>query len=252
MWEGKTIGVVLPTYNERDSIRQCVLDFAQDQAVDFIIVVNNNAAHGTSDEITETPAIEVLEPGQGYGAAIKRGVAEAKSLGCEFVVLCEPDGTFRPSDLAKLLPFLHDVPVVLGSRTVNSFIWDGANMGLFLKWGNWFVAKLIEVLFNTSYLSDVGCTFRVFHISVWDETCSIATTDGSAFGLELLMATVRRRVPFVQVPVNYMPRVGTSSVTGDFRQAMSLGLLMIGKVLTARLHRRPPGAFVMPTLEAKG
>ena len=34
-------------------------------------------------------------------------------------------------------------------------------MGLLLKWGNWFVAKLLELLFNTSYLSDVGCTYRM-------------------------------------------------------------------------------------------
>ena len=81
-------------------------------------------------------------------------------------MLCEPDGTFDPSDLLKLLPFTTDADVVFGSRTVQTFIWDGANMDLFLRWGNWFVAKLIEVLFNTNYLSDVGCTFRVMRRSV--------------------------------------------------------------------------------------
>ena len=30
-----------------------------------------------------------------------------------------------------------------------------------LRWGNWAVAKIVEVLFNTSHLSDVGCTYRV-------------------------------------------------------------------------------------------
>ena len=49
----------------------------------------------------------------------------------------------------------------LGSRTVTHFIWEGANMGPFLKWGNWAVAKLVEVLFNTSHLSDIGCTYRL-------------------------------------------------------------------------------------------
>ena len=28
------------------------------------------------------------------------------------------------------------------------FIWHGANMGLFLRWGNWAVAKMMEFLFN--------------------------------------------------------------------------------------------------------
>ena len=33
--------------------------------------------------------------------------------------------------------------------------------GLVPAWGNWAVAKLIELLFNTSHLSDVGCTYRL-------------------------------------------------------------------------------------------
>ena len=31
------------------------------------------------------------------------------------------------------------------------------------KWGNWAVAKLVEALFNTSHLSDVGCTYKLLH-----------------------------------------------------------------------------------------
>ena len=76
-------------------------------------------------------------------------------------MVCEPDGTFNPQDLRKLLAFMPECDIVVGSRTVSNFIWHGANMGWFLRWGNWAVAKLIEVLYNTSYLSDVGCTFRV-------------------------------------------------------------------------------------------
>ena len=40
-------------------------------------------------------------------------------------------------------------------------------MGLLLKWGNWAVAKLVEALFNTSHLSDVGCTYKLLHRSLW-------------------------------------------------------------------------------------
>ena len=39
-------------------------------------------------------------------------------------------------------------------------------MGLLLKWGNWAVAKLVEALFNTSHLSDVGCTYKLLHRSL--------------------------------------------------------------------------------------
>jgi hypothetical protein len=126
---------------------------------------------------------------------------------------------------------------VVGSRTVSNFIWDGANMGWFLQWGNWAVAKIIEVLFNTSYLSDVGCTFRVISRDLVPDLLRDARVDGSSFGLEMLMLAVVRRDTIVQVPVNYHPRVGTSAVTGDTRTAIRLGMQMLRMVLAMRLRQ---------------
>lgn len=235
MWNGKTVSVVLPTYNEKDSIADTIRAFDKLGVVDDILVVNNNAAEGTSDEVATTSAREVLEPRQGYGAAIRRGLAEVDT---DLICICEPDGTFNPSDLMKLLPFTEECDLVLGSRTVSNFIWDGANMGWFLQWGNWAVAKIIEVLFNTSYLSDVGCTFRVISRSLVPGQLRDARVDGSSYGLEMLMLAVVARDTIVQVPVNYHPRIGTSAVTGDTRTAIRLGLNMLRMVLAMRI--RPP------------
>ena len=76
-------------------------------------------------------------------------------------MLAEPDGTFLPEDILKLLVYSSECDVVFGTRTTRELIWDGANMVRFLRWGNWAVAKLIEALYNTSHLSDVGCTYRL-------------------------------------------------------------------------------------------
>jgi len=235
VWQHETVSVVLPTYNEMGSIREVVGAFEALGLVDEIIVVNNNAVYGTSAEVAATSAREVFEGVQGYGAAIRRGLAEASG---DLVVLCEPDGTFDPADLLKLLPFTTDADVVLGSRTVQTFIWTGANMGLFLRWGNWFVAKVIEVLFGTNYLSDVGCTFRVMRRQVVEALVPRFRLTGSAFGLELLMRSVVARHSFVQVPVRYRARVGQSAVTGDLRRSVTLGLEMIGLVLRFRFWPR--------------
>ena len=51
MWEGKTVSVILPTYNEKESIRKCVEDFFATGFVDEVVVVNNNAAPGTAEEV---------------------------------------------------------------------------------------------------------------------------------------------------------------------------------------------------------
>ena len=235
MWNGKTLSVVLPTYNEKDSIAETIRAFDKLGIVDDILVVNNNAAEGTSDGVAMTTAREVLEPRQGYGAAIRRGLAEVDT---DLICICEPDGTFNPRDLTKLLPFTEDCDFVVGSRTVSNFIWNGANMGWFLQWGNWAVAKTIEVLFNTSYLSDVGCTFRVVSNYLVPGLLRDSRIHGSAFGLEMLMLALVARDTVVQVPVNYHPRIGTSAVTGDTRTAIRLGLQMLWIVLAMRI--RPP------------
>jgi len=183
-----------------------------------------------------TGAREVYEVTQGYGAAIRRGFAETRDF--DLVCVCEPDGTFDPGDLLKLLPFTQDVDVVFGSRTVQTFILSGANMGWFLRWGNWFVAKLTEVLFNTVYLSDVGCTFRVMRRSAVDRMQPDFIGFGSAFGFEMMLHAARLRLPLVQVPVKYRERIGQSAVTGDRRKTVDLGLEMIGMCLRTRFGRR--------------
>ncbi len=235
MWRGQTLSVVLPTYNEKDSIADCIRRFEAIPEVDKVIVVNNNAAAGTSEEVATTGAIEIHEMTQGYGAAIKRGLREA---GTDLIAVCEPDGTFNPEDLRKLLAFMPECDLVIGSRTVSNFIWDGANMGWFLQWGNWAVAKFIEVLYNTSYLSDVGCTFRVMTAEQAKAILARSTLDGSAYGLEMLLIGVIMRVRMVQVPVNYHPRVGVSSVTGELGKTVSLGLEMIRLTIRMRVRRR--------------
>lgn len=236
MWNGQRLAVVLPTYNEHLSIADCIRSFESLGIVDEILVVNNNAHPDTSPAVASTTAREVHESTQGYGAAIRRGLAETTDF--DLVCVCEPDGTFDPADLMKLLPFTSDVDVVFGSRTVQTFILSGANMGWFLRWGNWAVAKLAEVLYNTVYLSDVGCTFRVLKRSAVDEMTPDFVGNASAFGFEMMLHAARRRMTMVQVPVKYQPRVGESSVTGDFGKALTLGLRMIAMCLRMRVRRQ--------------
>jgi len=234
MWNGRTVAVVLPTYRERNSIAAVVKGFEALGIVDEIVVVNNNAEHGTSAEVGVTTAREVFETRQGYGAAIQRGLREVQA---DLICVCEPDATFNPDDLLKLLPYSVDCDAVFGSRTVSTFIWSGANMTWFLRWGNWAVAKLIEVLYNTPYLSDVGCTYRLLSRECVARIQPEFRSYGSRFGLEMQLLVVATGERFVQVPVNYHPRVGESAVTGDLRKAFTLGVDMIGLVLRMRIGR---------------
>ena len=150
--------------------------------------------------------------------------------------MSEPDGTFLGRDFLKLLAYADDFDVVYGSRTARMFIWRGANMGLFLRWGNWAVAKLVEFLFNSTNLTDVGCTMRLIHRKALKTIEPDITIGGSSFGPEMMILTMLHGLKVIQIPVNYLPRVGESSVTGDFKKAFLLGMTMIGLVLKYRLR----------------
>ena len=232
MWNGKSVSVILMTYAERESIRATIEGFVATGFVDEVLVVNNNAAPGTSAEVAQTTAREVFEPRQGYGWASRRGLAEARG---DLLVLAEPDGTFLPADIVKLLAYSDDCDAVFGTRTTRELIWSGANMGAFLKWGNWAVDKLVEVLFNTSHLSDVGCTYKLLSRPLAERLLPQFTIGGSQFGPELMLRVMTSGARFVEVPVNYLPRVGDSAVTGDLRKAFVLGVQMIGFILRYRL-----------------
>ena len=232
MWNDKKVSVIFPTYNEKDSIRAAVDDFYASGYVDEVIVVNNNAAEGTDAEVAQTEARLVHESRQGYGHAIWRGLEEAKG---DLLIISEPDGTFSGGDVVKLLAFSDDMPAVFGTRTAREFVWDGANMGIFLKWGNYAVGKLMEFLFNTTFLSDVGCTMKCLRRETYEAIKNQFTVGGSAFGPQLMMLIIINKFQFVEIPVNYRKRVGESSVTGSTFKAFFLGCEMILMILKYRV-----------------
>jgi hypothetical protein len=104
------------------------------------------------------------------------------------------------------------------------------------------VAKLMELLFNSISLTDVGCTLRLVNRSALEVMQPGFRIGGSAFGPEMMLLSLIHRLRIIQVPVNYLPRVGTSSVTGDPVKATVLGLWMISLVLRYRLRSAPARA----------
>lgn len=232
MWDNKSVSVVLMTYAEKDSIRKVIEDFYDTGVVDEVLVVNNNAQAGTDAEVAATPARQVFESRQGYGFATRRGLEDA--IG-DLVVLAEPDGTFLAEDIFKLLIYSDQFDAVFGTRTHQQMIWSGANMGWLLRTGNIVVARFIRLLYHSASMTDVGCTYRLFSRRAIDEILPLLRIGGSQLGPELVVRTVLSGFRHVEVPVNYLSRVGESSVTGDLRKAMILGVQMVRLVISMRI-----------------
>jgi len=232
MWNKKKISVIFSTYNEKNSIRKAIMDIYELGIVDEVIIVNNNAAIGTDDEVRKTPAKLIYEKKQGYGWGYRKGLETATG---DILIISEPDNTFVAKDILKLLEYSKDFSVVFGTRTTSATIGKDANMGLFLKWGNWFVAKLMELFFNTTHLSDAGCTLRLIKRDKYKSIVKKFKTGDSYFGLEMMLIIINEKIDFVEIPIHYKKRVGKSSVTGSFMKALKLGLQMISLIFRFRI-----------------
>jgi glycosyltransferase involved in cell wall biosynthesis len=244
MWQGKRVVVVFPAYNEEAGIARAIEDFRPaggQGVVDEILAVDNNSRDRTAELIKRSGARYVSEPRQGYGYALQRGMAEAVAAGADLIVLAEPDGTFAGKDVLKLLAFADDFDVVLGTRTTPELIWQEANMGRLLRWGNWVVAKLLQVLFGGPSLSDCGCTLRLLHREAYLTIRDGFTVGGSHFLPEMVCLALAAGLRLVEVPVNYRGRLGVSKITGDPVRAVRVGLRMTGVILSYWLRSRAGG-----------
>jgi len=232
MHKGKSVSVVFPAFNEQEGIGAAVREFFATGIVDEIVVVDNNSKDNTSNKATEAGARVVLEKRQGYGWASRRALHEAKG---DIIIIAEPDGTFAGKDIFKLLAYAQDFDIIFGTRTSKESIWDGANMNLFLRYGNVFVAKLMEYLFNGPCLTDVGCTMKLFRREAIERIKPKFTVGGSHFSPELMILAITSKAKCIEIPLNYRKRVGASKITGDLSKAIRLGFVMIGLILAYRL-----------------
>jgi hypothetical protein len=233
MWKNKTVSVVFPVYNEEEGILKAIEDFFSVAWVDEIIVVDNNSSDHSAAIAKTTRARVVPESCQGYGFALRRGLQEAAG---DLIILAEPDGTFMANDVLKLLAYADEFDMVLGTRTTRELIWSQANMGYFLRIGNWCVAKMLEFLFSGPSLSDCGCTLRLIHAQAARRLQNHLTVGGSHFLPEMVIWGLLGKMRIIELPINYRGRLGTSKITGSFKTAWRVGWRMIGLILRYRLR----------------
>jgi glycosyltransferase involved in cell wall biosynthesis len=233
----------MPAYNEEIAIFDAVSSFRALPEVDEVIVVDNNSTDQTASLAEAAGGTVVREIEQGYGHASRKALLSARS---DLVVIVEPDGTFRPKDIYKLLTYADEFDAVFGTRTSKSCIWDGANMGWFLRLGNVGVAKLLEYLHNGPCLTDVGCTLKMIWRPVLEQVAPHLTVGGSHFSPELMIVLMRTGMRCVEVPVHYRSRLGQSKITGSLGRALALGLRMIALVIRYRFVKLPRLCSVIP------
>lgn len=239
-WQKGSVCIVLTAYNDEDPIGGAVEEFRRASPRATVVVVDDNSTDRTAEVARSHGAIVVPETRQGYGFACMRGLRYAlESTSAEAVVLAEGDMTFIAEDLDKLLPYLEDCDMVLGTRSTRTLTRPGSQMDWFMAWGNLYLAFLIRlrywdpVFLGRVQLTDVGCTFRVIRRDALARIVDQLTVGGHYFSPHMIIVALRNQLSVVEVPIKFRARVGVSKGAGGNRwRAAKIGLAMIWEIGT--------------------
>ncbi|MEC9046968.1 MAG: glycosyltransferase family 2 protein [Planctomycetota bacterium] len=239
MFRDRTVSLVIPAYNEEDTIGQVVEEFRQEPHLDEILVVDNNCKDRTAERASAAGATVIRESQAGYGAALTAGMNAATG---DLLVLVEADGSFRAKDVVKLLCYLEDAGMVMGTRTTKQLVEQGANMRFLLRWGNVFMAKFLQLCWmrpSEPRFTDVGCTFRALTKHTWGKIRGRTREPGPAFSPEMMCAALQERCRVIEVPVSYGNRMGGESKHSDtFARQAKLAWKMFRTICRKRFLER--------------
>lgn len=215
MFRDRTVSLVIPAYNEEQTIQKVVEEFRQEAHLDEIVVVDNNCTDRTAELARAAGARVVQESRPGYGRALMAGMDAATG---DILVLVEADGSFRARDLVKLLVYLDDAGMVMGTRTTRQMVQQGANMRFLLRWGNVFMAKFLQLCWlrpAEPRFTDVGCTYRALTRDTYQKIRARLGETGPAFSPEMMCAALQERCRIIEIPVTYSERLGGESKHSD-------------------------------------
>lgn len=229
------LSVVMPAYNEEDGVGGVVRAFLDMDAVDEVIVADNNSTDQTRTVAEAAGAHVVQEGQQGYGYAMNRALTEASG---DIIVSVESDQSYVAEDLHKLLAYADDADIVAGDRTNTALIAEGAKMGAFLRFGNKFLGRIIQILFDGPRITDVGCSFRLYHRDALDTLLSKGVQGVHLYSPQLLIDALKEGMDIVVVPVWYRERVGESKGTKSIPHATIIGVQMLWYILSEGIRCR--------------
>lgn len=202
--------IVIPTYNERESLERLVAAIFALDAGFFITIVDDNSPDGTgevADRLAAShPAVHVIHrPGkQGLGTAYVEGFTYALSQDVDYVFEMDADFSHDPNRLPDFLDAIQDYDLVLGSRYLEGVRVEG-----------WPFRRLLLSKFANIYASqimvlpvwDITSGFRCYRRRVLESIdLSRIDSDGYAFQIEMLHHVCKLGFRLKEIPFLFRER----------------------------------------------
>jgi glycosyltransferase involved in cell wall biosynthesis len=231
------IVAVIPALDEEMNVTDVVRGIAPH--VDRVVVADNGSRDATAARARDAGAEVVHEPERGYGAACLAGIAQARQLGADVILLLDCDGSDDPEDAPRLLaPLVQGVAdLTLGIRTPESAA-PGAMLPL-QDFGNRLALGLMRLMTGARY-RDLP-PFKAIRLTSFDR---LALTDrGHGFTIELLLRAHAERLRTREMVVEARARRGgKSKVSGTVRGSVRAGSRIIATILRHAFHPRTRAA----------
>ena len=218
------IKVIIPAYNEQDSIANVIKDIPK--IVDEVIVVSNNSTDHTEINAKNAGATVLQENRKGYGYACLKGmeyISIQKNLP-NIIVFLDGDYSDYPEQLTEIIaPIVNDdIDFVIGARVKR--LREKGSMTPQQVFGNWLATFLMKLFFGAKF-TDLG-PFRAIK---YDELLALNMEDKTyGWTVEMQLKALKQKMTYVEIPVKYRNRIGVSKVSGTVKGTIFAGVKILG------------------------
>ncbi|MFW7415151.1 polyprenol monophosphomannose synthase [Demequina sp. SO4-18] len=218
--------VIIPTFNERESLPLQVDGVRRERPDVDILVVDDASPDGTGEwaasRALEDPQMHVLHrPGkQGLGAAYRAGFAWGLERGYDVLVEMDADGSHRAEDLARVLDAPGEWDLAIGSRWVPGGAVENwpAHRRLLSTGANTYVRWMLAIP-----VRDATAGFRAYRASALRALdLEAVESQGYCFQVDMAWRVIRSGGAVVEVPIVFVEREhGASKMSGEIiREAL--------------------------------
>tara|TARA_B100000767_G_scaffold275243_1_gene311206 strand:- start:3430 stop:4122 length:693 start_codon:yes stop_codon:yes gene_type:complete len=218
------IKVIIPAYNEQDSIGFVIRGIPK--IVDEIIVINNNSTDNTAQVAEDSGAKVLFEKRVGYGYACLKGIdyLKQKEIKPDVVVFLDGDFSDFPEQVIQLIAPIQkkNIDFVVGARVKE--LREEGSLKPQQVFGNWLACFLMKILYKSNF-TDLG-PFRAIR---WNTLVDLKMTDKTyGWTIEMQLKVLEKKIPYKEIKVNYRQRIGVSKVSGTLKGTVFAGTKIIG------------------------
>jgi glycosyltransferase involved in cell wall biosynthesis len=211
-----TLSILMPVYNEKDTLLDCLEAVLKSPYVSEIIMVDDGSKDGTRDIVksinNEKVKVFLHKHNVGKGAAVCTALAKATG---DYVLIQDADLEYNPEEYIKLLkPVIEDGAwVVYGSRFSGVY----KNMRFLSKFGNKFLTLMTSVLYGAK-LTDMETCYKLMKRSeIKDMNIKSHRFD---FEPEITAKILKKNIPIIEVPITYHGRAASEGKKITYRDGI--------------------------------